>query len=230
MGVHGLPARPACNLSRRRQWTCALRSLNRRSSCWANSSLPSPGAGAPRWGTRLLPIRGRGVGLGLLDGEVSPCIADAQLPGHRRTLYRISCYSLGNADREAVREIWKRGRVCPIPALVDVCLRPCTACGGCTLAQSNEEDCYGNPFPCAGIACGPKARSRCPVRQGSCLVQKGQTKIALSDRPGTSHMGLDCGGGLGYTQADDERTGGPVVNPKLLPLVSAALNNEVRAA
>ena len=42
-------------------------------------------------------------------------------------------------------------------------------------------------------------------------------------------MGLDCGGGLGYTQADDERTGGPVVNPSLA-VVSAALNNEVRAA
>jgi MoaA/NifB/PqqE/SkfB family radical SAM enzyme len=38
---------------------------------------------------------------------------------------------------------------------------PCTDCGGCDLAESNEEDCFGNPFPVCGDCLWARGVLRC---------------------------------------------------------------------
>jgi MoaA/NifB/PqqE/SkfB family radical SAM enzyme len=38
---------------------------------------------------------------------------------------------------------------------------PCTDCGGCHLAEKNEEDCYGNPFPVCGDCLWARGVLRC---------------------------------------------------------------------
>jgi len=38
---------------------------------------------------------------------------------------------------------------------------PCTDCGGCDLAETNEEDCFGNPFPVCGDCLWARGVLRC---------------------------------------------------------------------
>ncbi|MHB8773106.1 MAG: radical SAM protein [Syntrophales bacterium] len=38
---------------------------------------------------------------------------------------------------------------------------PCTDCGGCDLGESNEEDCFGNPFPVCGDCLWARGVLRC---------------------------------------------------------------------
>lgn len=39
---------------------------------------------------------------------------------------------------------------------------PCTDCGGCDLADSNQEDCIGNSFPVCGDCLWAKGVIQCP--------------------------------------------------------------------
>jgi hypothetical protein len=39
---------------------------------------------------------------------------------------------------------------------------PCTDCGGCNLAETNEEDCIGNVHPVCGDCLWARAVIRCP--------------------------------------------------------------------
>ncbi|MHB0875767.1 MAG: radical SAM protein [Anaerolineae bacterium] len=94
------------------------------------------------------------------DGAVSPCLPllhehTVFLAHHER---RSRHYAAGNLADDDLPAIWTA------PDYVNLRRRlqrfdfsPCTACGGCYLAESNEEDCYGNGVP----ACGG-----CPWAQG----------------------------------------------------------------
>ena len=94
------------------------------------------------------------------DGAVSPCLPllhdHSVFLGHYER--RSHHFSLGNVASDDLRAIWLS------PDYVDLRRRlqrfdyaPCTSCGGCHLAETNEEDCYGNGAP----ACGG-----CPWAQG----------------------------------------------------------------
>ncbi len=39
---------------------------------------------------------------------------------------------------------------------------PCSDCGGCNLAETNEEDCFGNGFPVCGDCLWAKGVIQCP--------------------------------------------------------------------
>jgi hypothetical protein len=39
---------------------------------------------------------------------------------------------------------------------------PCTICGGCDLADNNEEDCFGNVFPTCGGCLWAQGVIQCP--------------------------------------------------------------------
>lgn len=39
---------------------------------------------------------------------------------------------------------------------------PCTFCGGCDLAESNQEDCFGNPAPVCGVCLWAQGVIQCP--------------------------------------------------------------------
>ena len=56
----------------------------------------------------------------------------------------------GNPDYAAFRERVRRFD-----------FSPCTDCGGCDLAEKNEEDCFGNPFPVCGDCLWARGVLRC---------------------------------------------------------------------
>jgi len=39
---------------------------------------------------------------------------------------------------------------------------PCTLCDGCLLSETNDEDCYGNPFPTCGGCLWAQGVVQCP--------------------------------------------------------------------
>lgn len=99
------------------------------------------------------------------DGQVSPCLPLL----HEHTSYlngrprHSRSYAIGDLAENSLGELWRedahqafRGRV----AAFD--FAPCTACGGCDCSLSNEEDCYGNPFPTCGGCLWAQGIIRCP--------------------------------------------------------------------
>lgn len=99
------------------------------------------------------------------NGEVSPCIAlmhsyHCFVLGRPKTIRR---YSLGNVGQQDIEDIWSsedyvrfRDRV------VQFDFSPCVGCGGCVLAESNEEDCFGNTFPVCGDCLWARGIMQCP--------------------------------------------------------------------
>jgi MoaA/NifB/PqqE/SkfB family radical SAM enzyme len=97
-------------------------------------------------------------------GGVSPCPP---------LLHTYSCF-IGGREKQMVR--WEAGRL-PDETMAAVWARPtyaefrdrvrrfdfspCTDCGGCDLAQANEEDCFGNPHPVCGDCLWARGVVRC---------------------------------------------------------------------
>ena len=99
------------------------------------------------------------------DGEVSPCVALM----HSYTCYVlrrekvIRRYTLGNVGREEITRIWDRDEYVQFRARVQQFdFSPCAHCGGCQLAESNEEDCFGNQFPVCGDCLWARGVILCP--------------------------------------------------------------------
>jgi len=99
------------------------------------------------------------------DGEVSPCIAlmhsyPCYVMGRKKLIRR---YKLGNVGKEGIADIWKREEFVRFRDLVKrFDFSPCSDCGGCYLAESNEEDCFGNGFPVCGDCLWAKGVIQCP--------------------------------------------------------------------
>jgi MoaA/NifB/PqqE/SkfB family radical SAM enzyme len=99
------------------------------------------------------------------DGEVSPCVALM----HSYTCYvlgrekMIRRYTLGNVGREEIARIWERDEFKQFRRRVlQFDFAPCVDCGGCQLAESNEEDCFGNAFPVCGDCLWARGIILCP--------------------------------------------------------------------
>jgi MoaA/NifB/PqqE/SkfB family radical SAM enzyme len=84
------------------------------------------------------------------DGRVAPCLS--LLHSHPEYIYghwkQVRAYELGNVNEQPLSAIWqqpvyrdfrRRLRAFDFPG--------CFVCGGCPSTESNEEDCYGDPFP-----------------------------------------------------------------------------------
>jgi MoaA/NifB/PqqE/SkfB family radical SAM enzyme len=95
-------------------------------------------------------------------GGVSPCPP---------LLHTYPCFVMG---REKLMTRWEAGRL-PDETMETIWANPtyaafrdrvrrfdfspCTECGGCDLAEGNQEDCFGNPHPSVEIASGRRASS-----------------------------------------------------------------------
>jgi MoaA/NifB/PqqE/SkfB family radical SAM enzyme len=99
------------------------------------------------------------------NGDVSPCVAlmhsyPCYVLGREKTIRR---YVTGNAGQEDIRDIWRRDSFAQFRARVQrFDFAPCTQCGGCTMVESNEEDCFGNTFPVCGDCLWARGIIRCP--------------------------------------------------------------------
>ena len=99
------------------------------------------------------------------DGDVSPCLP--LLHDHRTFLYgyerSLRRYWVGNVMQQDLYDLWN------LPAYLSFRERvqkfdfsPCTFCGGCDLIESNEEDCFGSPFPACGGCLWAQNVIQCP--------------------------------------------------------------------
>jgi len=110
-------------------------------------------------GARLTPAEGRcpfietGAVAVSWDGAVSPCLA--LMHSHVSYLYDkprlVSRYVVGNINEAALSEIWNEANHLAFRQRVhEFDFSPCTLCGGCDMAEANQEDCFGNTFPTCG--------------------------------------------------------------------------------
>lgn len=117
--------------------------------------------------------RGRGycrfVGEGSLavawNGEMSPCVAlmhdyTCYVLGRKKSIKK---YVVGNIKDSSIREIWEQEEFKLFRQRVQrFDFPPCTFCGTCERTESNEEDCYYNPFPVCGDCLWAQGVIQCP--------------------------------------------------------------------
>ncbi|MDH4196168.1 MAG: radical SAM protein [Candidatus Aminicenantes bacterium] len=99
------------------------------------------------------------------DGKVSPCMG--LLHAHRTFLYglerRVRPHAFGDIRTGDLFEIWNSKAYAEFRTKVrDFDFSPCHVCGGCSMLESNEEDCYGNTFPVCGGCLWAQGIIQCP--------------------------------------------------------------------
>lgn len=99
------------------------------------------------------------------DGNVSPCIPlmhthISYLHGRQRVSQR---YAIGNVAERDLLDLWNDPDYVAYRDRVQrFAFSPCTFCGGCELAETNESDCLGNTFPTCGGCLWAQGVIRCP--------------------------------------------------------------------
>jgi MoaA/NifB/PqqE/SkfB family radical SAM enzyme len=98
------------------------------------------------------------------QGAISPCPP---------LLHSYRCYirersktfrrcEFGRMPGQSLKEIWERDEYRDFRSRVrEFSFSPCTDCGGCDLSQTNEADCFGNPFPVCGDCLWARGVLRC---------------------------------------------------------------------
>ena len=99
------------------------------------------------------------------DGGASPCVPlmhgyTCYVLGREKAIRR---YAVGNVRDENISQIYaqeeyRRFRV----RVIEFDFSPCADCGGCDYAETNEEDCFGNPFPVCGDCLWARGIIQCP--------------------------------------------------------------------
>ena len=99
------------------------------------------------------------------DGSASPCLPlmhnhVSYLHQRRRVSRR---YVIGNVTQRELSTLWNDPDHLAFRQRVqDFDFSPCTFCGGCELAEANEEDCLGNGFPTCGGCLWAQGVIQCP--------------------------------------------------------------------
>lgn len=99
------------------------------------------------------------------DGKVSPCMG--LLHSHRTFLYglerSVRSHAFGDVLEGDLFEIWNSKDYANFREKVRAFgFSPCHVCGGCSLLEKNEEDCYGNTFPACGGCLWAQGIIQCP--------------------------------------------------------------------
>ncbi len=87
------------------------------------------------------------------DGAVSPCLGlmHSHISYLNDTPRSVSRYVIGNVNDVPLHEIWNKPDHLAFRRRVqEFDFPPCTQCGGCEMAEANQEDCFGNTFPTCG--------------------------------------------------------------------------------
>ena len=99
------------------------------------------------------------------DGQVSTCLPllhtyESYLEDRVRTNHS---YSVGSILDNDLLEIWESTEYGAIRhKLQEFDFSPCTICNSCELADSNEEDCFGNILPTCGGCLWAQGFIQCP--------------------------------------------------------------------
>jgi len=74
----------------------------------------------------------------------------------------IRPYYVGDVREESLRVLWEQADYAAFRQRVrDFDFSPCVDCGGCYMAETNEEDCFGNTFPVCGDCLWARGIIRC---------------------------------------------------------------------
>jgi MoaA/NifB/PqqE/SkfB family radical SAM enzyme len=72
-------------------------------------------------------------------------------------------YVVGNVAESSLLDLWHAPDYIAFRERVQSFqFTPCTFCGGCNLSETNEEDCFGNPFPTCGGCLWAQGIIQCP--------------------------------------------------------------------
>ncbi len=99
------------------------------------------------------------------NGEISPCLAlahgyETYLNNTPRTVRRCV---FGNLQEQSLLSVWKAQEYAAFRKRVqEFDFAPCTWCGGCEMAEKNEEDCFANTFPTCGGCLWAQGVVQCP--------------------------------------------------------------------
>jgi MoaA/NifB/PqqE/SkfB family radical SAM enzyme len=99
------------------------------------------------------------------SGDVSPCwplmhTHISYLHGKPRLSHR---HVVGNVRERTLGDLWlDSGYVSYRERVQSFAFAPCTFCGGCELAEANQEDCLGNPAPVCGGCLWAQGVILCP--------------------------------------------------------------------
>jgi hypothetical protein len=99
------------------------------------------------------------------EGNVSPCLPLLHsnmnfLDGRERFSRK---YVVGNIKDGDLQTLWNKPEYVALRERVKIFdCSPCYICGGCDLAEANEEDCFGNSFPTCGGCLWAQGIIRCP--------------------------------------------------------------------
>jgi MoaA/NifB/PqqE/SkfB family radical SAM enzyme len=99
------------------------------------------------------------------DGKVSPCMG--LLHSHKTFLYgferQVRGHDFGTIVTGDLVDIWDSEAYAGFRDKVKAFdFSPCHVCGGCSLLEKNEEDCYGNAFPVCGGCLWAQGIIQCP--------------------------------------------------------------------
>jgi len=99
------------------------------------------------------------------DGRISPCLPllrthTSYLHGCARLSRR---YIVANVRERGLLDVWRDPTLIAFRERVRAFeFSPCTLCDGCLLSETNDEDCYGNPFPTCGGCLWAQGVVQCP--------------------------------------------------------------------
>jgi MoaA/NifB/PqqE/SkfB family radical SAM enzyme len=99
------------------------------------------------------------------DGRVAPCMG--LLHSHKTYLYglerRVRAHTFGSVIETDLFGIWNSKEYAEFRDKIKAFdFSPCHVCGGCSLLEKNEEDCYGNDFPACGGCLWAQGIIQCP--------------------------------------------------------------------
>jgi MoaA/NifB/PqqE/SkfB family radical SAM enzyme len=130
----------------------------------SNRSITFAGAALGDTNNRC-PFIEAGAGVVGWDGSLTPCLPllhdhTSYLNNRTRTSRR---YIVGRLPEKSLTELWYEPEHLEFRRRVQAFdFSPCTFCGGCDCSLSNEEDCFGNPYPTCGGCLWAQGIIRCP--------------------------------------------------------------------
>jgi len=131
--------------------------MRRMNMTWAGSN--------PQSAKDHCPFIESGAGAVGWDGSLSPCLpllhSHVSFPLGRERFSRR--WTIGNVTENSLADLWNTPEhIAFRERLQTFDFPPCVLCGGCELAEKNEEDCEGNVFPTCGGCLWSQGVIQCP--------------------------------------------------------------------
>ena len=116
-------------------------------------------------GSRTCPFVEKGSVSVRWDGAISPCLA--LLHSHASYLddrmRKSLAYMVGSLENHSLAELWNLPEYQELrQRLLAFDFSPCTICNACEMADSNQEDCFGNTQPACGGCLWGQGFIQCP--------------------------------------------------------------------